>query len=79
MPLIDRLAPAAARHIADALARGHLPQDKDFDRYLPKELRLLSERHWTPLKVASRVVRWWQMSHRIAPPSAAASTKETSS
>jgi hypothetical protein len=51
---LNRLArqprsPLLPAQIARALGDGkRLPDDRDFDRFLPRELRRASPRHWTP-------------------------------
>ncbi|MEZ4393786.1 MAG: hypothetical protein R3A48_22165 [Polyangiales bacterium] len=46
------------REIAEALAEGRPVPEPDFDRYLPARLRLISARHWTPVRVAAFGARW---------------------
>ncbi len=49
--------PSAAL-IAKAIRSGICPSDRIFDRFLPYDLRLVSQEHWTPLVVALRVAEW---------------------
>jgi hypothetical protein len=44
--------------IGDALRSGNLPTDSEFDRFLPRQLRLVSTRYWTPVRVAARAAAW---------------------
>jgi SAM-dependent methyltransferase len=44
--------------IATALREGRVPPDRMFDHYLPRALREVSARHWTPLAVVARVATW---------------------
>jgi hypothetical protein len=61
---LNRLArqprsPLLPAQIARALGDGkRLPDDRDFDRFLPRELRRASPRHWTPLVVVARAAAW---------------------
>jgi len=45
--------------LANALRAGRLPSDHLFDRLLPRELRLASVVHFTPLVVAQRAAAWF--------------------
>jgi hypothetical protein len=56
--LIDELALHAARNVARALRAGRCPMDCAFDRFLPADLRRLSDEHWTPLVAALRAAQW---------------------
>jgi hypothetical protein len=44
--------------ISNALQAGICLSDRTFDRFLPRDLRLVSAQFWTPLKVALRVAEW---------------------
>lgn len=44
--------------VADELRRGDGASDRDFDRFLPLRLRVVSARYWTPLRVAARAAAW---------------------
>lgn len=44
--------------VADALRRGECASDREFDRFLPTRLRVVSARYWTPLRVAVRAAVW---------------------
>lgn len=48
----------SSREVANALCSGGQLDDRDFDRFLPAELRRVSGQHWTPLVVVSRVAQW---------------------
>lgn len=52
------ISQASAREIADALRSGDCDSDRDFDRFLPSRLRVVSARYWTPLRVAARAATW---------------------
>src|SRR5688572_31833715 len=56
--LIDELALHAARNVARALRAGRCPMDCAFDRFLPADLRRVSDEHWTPLVAALRAAQW---------------------
>jgi hypothetical protein len=44
--------------LASSMRRGEQPRDREFDRFLPKRLRALSDRYWTPLAVVACAARW---------------------
>lgn len=44
--------------LARALRAGNCPDDRDFDRFLPKRLRRAAGQFWTPLAVAARAAKW---------------------
>jgi hypothetical protein len=44
--------------LAAALRDGRAPPDRMFDHYLPRALRSVSPRHWTPLEVVVRAAAW---------------------
>lgn len=44
--------------VAAALRAGLAPPDRMFDHYLPRALRQVSPRHWTPLEVVARAATW---------------------
>lgn len=46
------------RELAMQLRSGVVPPESAFDRYLSADLQARSGRHWTPLHVVSRAVRW---------------------
>ncbi len=46
------------REIVECVAAGLPVQEREFDRYLPEDLRVISALHWTPLKVAAYGARW---------------------
>lgn len=46
------------REIVESVAAGKYVSEREFDRYLPEDLRVISGRHWTPLKVAAYGARW---------------------
>jgi SAM-dependent methyltransferase len=48
----------AARHVAAALRTENCPTDREFDRFLPEDLRAVSDDYWTPLSVAKRAAEW---------------------
>lgn len=57
--LIDDLVfGPSAQQVADAIAKGTLPDERLFDRFLTYDLRIVSAQHWTPLAVAKRVAEW---------------------
>ena len=58
MRLHELACRSAARPIAEALQNGQCPADRAFDRFLPDELRIISEQYWTPLMVARRAAAW---------------------
>jgi SAM-dependent methyltransferase len=45
-------------YVAEALRTGSCPADRVFDRFLPDELRVMSNQYWTPLVVAKRAAEW---------------------
>lgn len=47
-----------AAELARRMRTGVVPADAEFDRYLAPELRAISGKHWTPLAVVVRGVRW---------------------
>jgi SAM-dependent methyltransferase len=53
----DGGAPGVQR-IITAMRTRDLPPDDVFDRYLPEELRPVSQQHWSTLRIAVRVARW---------------------
>jgi SAM-dependent methyltransferase len=44
--------------VVKALRQKRVPEDRDFDLFLPRELRALSDQHWSPLSVAVRTAEW---------------------
>lgn len=46
--------------LAEAIRAGRSPVDGAFDRWLPRELRAVSDQYWTPLPVIRRVASWLQ-------------------
>jgi SAM-dependent methyltransferase len=48
----------SARWVAEAVRKGICPNERAFDQFLPRELRIVSGQHWTPLFVALRVAKW---------------------
>jgi SAM-dependent methyltransferase len=48
----------SARLVAAALRAGRAATDDAFDRFLPRELRDVSEHYWTPLCVVQRAAAW---------------------
>ena len=48
----------AARRVAQALRADACPEDAAFDRFLPRDLREVSEQYWTPLRVVKRAAEW---------------------
>ena len=46
------------QQVADALRGRDCDSDRDFDRFLPSRLRVVSARYWTPLRVAARAATW---------------------
>jgi hypothetical protein len=58
-PLIDDILNGpSAQQVADAIAKGTLPDERLFDRFLAYQHRIVSCQHWTPLVVALRVAEW---------------------
>jgi hypothetical protein len=55
IPATSTLLPS---HIAASLRQGGRPTDREFDRFLPRRLRRISEQHWTPLRVVARAISW---------------------
>jgi SAM-dependent methyltransferase len=55
---VDDLASRLARRVAEALRARRCPPDRAFDRFLPDELRVVSNQYWTPLAVATRTAEW---------------------
>lgn len=47
-----------ARELAAQLRCGGQPTEHDFDQHMPEDLRSLASRHWTPLHVVGRAIRW---------------------
>ncbi len=57
--LVDGIASGAMpARIAEWIQRGKHDIDREFDRYLPVELRVPSRNFWTPICVAARVAAW---------------------
>ena len=50
--------PRTPEQISNALRRGELVDDQDFDAYLPQLLRFASQQFWTPIPVATLVAGW---------------------
>ena len=48
----------AARRVAEVLRADACPDDTSFDRFLPRDLREVSEHYWTPLPVVKRAAEW---------------------
>jgi hypothetical protein len=48
----------AARRVAQALRADACPTDTAFDRFLPLDLRDVSEQYWTSLRVVKRAAEW---------------------
>jgi hypothetical protein len=48
----------AARRVAQSLRADAYPDDTAFDRFLPQDLRDVSEQYWTPLRVVKRAAEW---------------------
>ena len=53
--LASRLSP---RRVAEALQTRAHTTNNAFDRHLPRELRVVSGQHWTPISVAARAAEW---------------------
>lgn len=51
-------AQATPRQVANAMRNGMRPAEREFDQFLPPDLRVVSGQHWTPLAVAMRVAQW---------------------
>lgn len=47
-----------SQQVATAIRMGKCPDDRQFDRFLPFALRVVSSQYWTPLAVALRVADW---------------------
>lgn len=57
--VVDEVPPwMSPREIVERLADGRPVAERDFDRYLPEDLRDRSSLHWTPLRVAAHGARW---------------------
>lgn len=57
--VVDQPPPwMSPREIVEAVSEGRYVPEREFDRYLPEDLRAISARHWTPLKVAVHGARW---------------------
>lgn len=48
-----------SRQIAALMRSGERPSDRDFDRFLPRRLRAVSCRYWTPLAVVACAAKWF--------------------
>lgn len=57
-PVDALLRSPPAEHVADAIRSGIRPNERFFDRFLPYDVRCVSEQFWTPLPVALRVAEW---------------------
>ena len=53
-----RTSREVARRVAQALRADAYPEDAAFDRFLPQDLREVSEQYWTPLRVVKRAAQW---------------------
>jgi predicted RNA methylase len=49
---------ATPAHIICAIRAGDWPSDREFDKFLPAELRAVSQKYWTQLCVAARAAEW---------------------
>ena len=49
----------AAQQLGRILEVGLCPEDREFDRFLPYELQLVSGQYWTALAVAQRAAAWF--------------------
>ena len=49
----------AAEQLGRILAVGLCPEDREFDRFLPYEMQLVSYQYWTSLAVAKRAAAWF--------------------
>jgi SAM-dependent methyltransferase len=58
MPDLDRSACRAARLVAAALRSGRSSANDAFDRFLPGELRTVSDQYWTPVPVIRQAAVW---------------------
>ncbi len=56
--LYERLLRLRPDQIGEMIREGRCPPDRAFDRFLPRELQVLSSMHWTPLAVVLRAARW---------------------
>jgi hypothetical protein len=56
---VDDLALRVAQRVAEALRAGRCLPDRAFDRFLPDELRVVSDQYWTPLVAAKRTAEWF--------------------
>jgi SAM-dependent methyltransferase len=54
----NRAERQAARSVAAALRAGRSSAEEAFDRFLPRELREVSARYWTPVPVVRRAAAW---------------------
>lgn len=50
--------PLPAAEIVRLLQSDQLPRDREFDRFLPRELRTVSAQYWTPIAAAVQAGRW---------------------
>ena len=55
---LERTTRRAARLVAAALRAGRQSANDAFDRFLPEELRAVSDQYWTPLPVVRRAALW---------------------
>lgn len=58
-PVDERASGASPQQTAAALRAGSHLADREFDRFLPHELRCVSSVYWTPLVVAARAAKWF--------------------
>lgn len=56
--VVNRSDRRAARLVAAALRAGRPSANDAFDRFMPDELRQVSDRYWTPLPVVRRAAQW---------------------
>lgn len=49
----------AAEQLGQILKVGLCPEDREFDRFLPYEMQLVSYQHWSGLAVAQRAAAWF--------------------
>lgn len=49
----------AAEQLGRILEVGLCPEDREFDRFLPYEMQLVSHQYWTGLAVAQRAAAWF--------------------
>lgn len=54
----ETVSPPSPWEVADALRRGDCASDREFDRFMPPRLAVVSARYWTPLRVAVRAAAW---------------------